>query len=883
MYSNTQLTWDELNSLLSEVERPARYTGYELNSVCKSTPVKARIALCFPDLYEIAESYVGYKLLYHIVNQQKDYAAERVNAVAHDLERLMRERNVLLWSLETRTPLRAFDVVGFTLQYELAYPTILAMLELGGISLRSQHRKEDEPLVIGGGSNATNPEPIAPFFDAFLIGDGEEAILDIAYIASLRREKKLSRLEAIHELANIDGVYVPFHYDIQYNGIHVTSIKAKSVQKQQLYTCETIPIVYRRRLADLEHLSYPVKQIQPNVKPIHERFAIEIQRGCSRGCRFCQAGMIQRPVRQRSPDKVLSIAREALDTACVDTIGLLSLSAGDYGGINYLLNELLTLCEKEHVELSLPSLRSETLTNEIATRLNAISTSGFTIAPEAGSDRLRKLINKNNDESDLINAVIAAVSAGARTIKLYFMIGLPSEEKTDLEAIVNLAKKSRIAARQINRSASITVAVSTFVPKAHTPLQWERQITVNETKAKLHYLRDKLRNHRIQIRYHDPKQSYVEGVLARGDRQLADAIEKAMRIGCRLDGWSDFFDISKWEQAFSECFKSVGITADDYLEVRDINNLLAWDHLHVGPLKKFLRRERKRALQLLSTQDCTRSDRCYACGACDRADPYKKKISLKKATTELRQIIYSAPDVSLAKTDCRQEKLKNSLNNCIENDATENQRVRIRMRYQKFGAAVYFSQLETTSHILRAIRYSRMPVCYSQGYTPRPKVSFSPACPTGISSSAEYFDCLCKQEVSPMQWVTLLNNQLAEGLHIFQADLIDEKATAVSEKIRAITYAITIDSLKIYDAQIELNQFLARTTQIMQVARKKVVHEHDVRKAVQNAILIKNELILTVSFSVKGALKIREVLNAIFSDVKSFVRAIHKKELQFEV
>ena len=848
-----------INSLIHDVDKPARYTGGEVNSVVKPGAVRARLALCFPDVYEVAESHLGFKILYEIVNDRPEYAAERVYAMWPDLERKARAANVPLWSLETFRPLAAFDVVGFTLQYELSYPTILAMLEHGGVPIRSAKRADTDPIVIGGGICAFNPEPIAPFFDAFLLGDGEEAILKTLDTIAAARAAKASRSEILVELARLDGIYVPTHFDVEYDGLSVTRLSARLGP----------PRVKRASVADLDAARFSIRPIVPNVQPVHERVAIEIQRGCSRACRFCQPGFVTRPTRQRTAQTIQELAAAGLAASGCDAVGLLSLSAGDYAPLNEVVSGILTRHQKDRVAVSLPSLRSETMTPELAERLASSSASGFTFAPEAGSERLRRVINKSSSDLDLLSAVRATVERGWRNLKFYFMIGLPTETDADLQAILDLAIRARQAARAARHDANVTVAVSTFVPKPHTPFQWEAQISIDETRTKHRFLREALRRERMTLRYHSPEQSFIEGVLSRGDRRLADAIEAIALAGARLDAWTELYDHGRWMKALRDALVPHHLVPEDFLKTRESSAPLAWDHLDAGILKKFLRKDRDSAYAERALGDCAFGAGCYACGACDLADPH---VDQSAATTvvELMPRVFAASDVPTPLTP--------SPDATQRTPSTAPAKSRLRFRFEKVGRAVHLSQLDTLNQVLRAIRQSGMPVMYSEGHVPRPRVGFSPACPTGIESLAEYFEVDCAGFPDPEIYALKLNELLPDGVRILESREIPFDTPSFNELIRSTTYTVATPAH--VDVETAVAEFVARASFWVRINRKGKPRGIDAKVCVTEAAARGRDLVLTLGFSRFGTIKVGEAAAAVLGRAVLAHSHIRKEEAE---
>lgn len=849
-----------INRLLDGVDKPARYIGGEVNSIVKEGDhIRRRIALCFPDVYEVAESHIGLKILYDIINQKEEMAAERVYALWPDLEKKARENDVPIWSLESRRPLKLFDMIGFTLQYELSYPTLIGMLEHGGVPVRTVDRGIDDPYVIGGGAGAFNPEPIAPFFDAFLLGDGEEAILDIVEALDAAKSRNATRQEVLEELARIPGMYVPSHFEIEYDGLHITKIEAVDGSVyESLRAKHGTPRITRRTVIDLDGAHYPTRPIIPNIKPVHERASIEIQRGCSQGCRFCQAGMITRPTRQRKPETVLKLAEAQIKNSGADELGLLSLSAGDYEPINYVLEQFFDRFSNENVSVSLPSMRTETMTPKLAEQVATVRKSGFTFAPEAGSERMRRVINKTNKEEDLMNAVRATVNAGWRHLKFYFMIGLPTETFVDVEAIAALGERARAEGRKIRKDINVTVSISTFVPKPHTSFQWERQIGVEETLEKQRYLRRRLKRQNIGFRWHSAEQSFLEGVLSRGDRRLADALELAAREGCRLDAWSEQHNSDQWLGVFERTLAPHGLEAAEYLEERPVKGILPWDHLDAGILKKFLMRDRKASLKEATIEDCALHDYCYACGGCDKGDPYnKQKGEDGKRLVELTPVVETAKAIK--------PRLPVMGQDVVQAAEPSNETTRLRLRFAKLGRAVHQSHLDMREFILRAMRLAGLEVRYSQGNTPRPKVSFSPACPTGVQSEAEYMDVDCIGDADARAVAELLRPKLPDGIFIINGEQIDLKSPAINSALYATSYRASFAGEISTEALREKAlAFMAADSLLVKVIRKSKARFLDARENVLDAAVVGQNLHMKLGFTNNGAtLKVFEALGAI--------------------
>ncbi|MDO4573197.1 MAG: TIGR03960 family B12-binding radical SAM protein [Clostridia bacterium] len=586
----------ELDTLLIRVEKPARYIGGEYNSIIKEEAA-LRWALCFPDVYEIGMSHLGSRILYHILNALPETACERVFAPWPDMEAALREAGLPLFSLETKRPLKSFDILGFSLLYEMGYTNILAMLDLAGIPLRAADRGEDMPLVVAGGPCACNPMPVAPFFDAILVGDGEE--LAPACSEALRRAKAagLSRSETLRELAALDGVLAP-----------------------ALAGERSAPVV-RRIVKDLNAVPFTGRPVVPYLGIVHDRVALEVMRGCTRGCRFCQAGYIYRPLRERDCDALLRTAAEQVACTGYDEVSLLSLSTGDYSGLHRLLPGIMTDMEKKRVSVSLPSLRVDAKLREDFRVMRSVRKAGLTFAPEAGTQRLRDVINKNVTEEDILSAAADAFSAGWSTVKLYFMLGLPTETDEDILGIAALSKK--VAAlfyarpkQARGKGLRLTVSVSTFVPKPFTAFQWCAQLQPEEIRRRQALLRQALKGARgVQLNCHYSDLSVLEAAFSRGDARLAGVLESAFRLGCRFDSWSEHFKPALWERAFAEN----GLGASDFAgRVYALDEPLPWDGLDMLVTKRYLQKEYARAMAGETTPDCR--TRCNGCFGKDHAD-----------------------------------------------------------------------------------------------------------------------------------------------------------------------------------------------------------------------------------------------------------------------
>ncbi|MGO9569552.1 MAG: TIGR03960 family B12-binding radical SAM protein, partial [Desulfomonilaceae bacterium] len=696
-----------------------------------------------------------------IINGQPDLYAERVFAPWTDMEAVMRENHAPLTTLETGTPLSELDLLGFSLQYELCATNVLQMLYLSGIPLHSADRRPQDPFVIGGGPGAFNPVPLSPFFDAFAIGDGEEVILELAATVARWKGEGGSREDLLGEWKKIPGVFVPALYSPG-------------------------DTVSRRITAELDETNFPSRLVVPFCETVHDRIGIEIARGCTRGCRFCQAGMLYRPVRERQAKTIVELARNNIAGTGWEEVSLLSLSAGDYSVIGHLIKGMSEDFGPEMVALSLPSLRTDTFDGEIAEQIRKVRKTGFTLAPEAGTDRLRRVINKGNTEEDLERAVTKAFSLGWQSVKLYFMVGLPHESDEDLDGIIGLIRK----ASKWARGGKITASVSTFVPKPHTPFQWAGQLSIEETIRRQQYIRRYFHKGRAQVKFHAPQGTFLEGVLARGDERLSEVIEKAFSKGARFDGWSEHLKLGLWMEAFEEG----GIDPEKCLEPRAVGGPLPWDFIDTGIHPAYFEEEWNKALTEQSTADCRFGD-CTGCGVCDF-----ETIGHKIADS----VCLNAP-----------ARLSSDL------PATEPMIRRFRLRYAKRGRMRFIGHQDLIRLFQRAFRRGGMKLDYSHGFHPHPKLKFSPPLALGLESMAEYLDFDLIDSVMNVAGISeTLKQSLPEGVDPLTLDEISLNDPPVSAKIQQVTYEITF-----WDA-VSPEEMLTRLEEFKDAPFFEIVTEH---------------------------------------------------------
>jgi radical SAM family uncharacterized protein/radical SAM-linked protein len=820
------MTHYSYQDILNLITMPSQYLGTEINTVKKDPDkVKLRIALAFPDLYEIGTSHFGIQILYSILNRQVDIAAERVFCPSIDMQQQLRDKKIPLLSLESATPLKSFDIIGFSLLYELNYTNILTILELSQIPFLAEERDESFPLIIAGGPCACNPEPIAKIFDAIVFGDGEEVCLQMSRkFMECKNDGILEKSEILRQWSLIAGVYIPSFF-----ADHIIKIEnSETIIPTPLF--ENHQIITKAVVKDLNKSHFPENPVVPFGKPVHDRLRMEIGRGCTRGCRFCQAGMIYRPVRERQSDTILNLLQKCICSTGYEDISLMSLSTGDYSGIQNLLENLMSTYQKKHIAVSFPSLRAGTLTSSLMEQIKKVRKTGFTIAPEAGSQRLRNVINKNIDEEQISETIHDAIKAGWKAIKLYFMIGLPTETEVDLNDTINFIKNIKKIKGLEKSHFKINAGFTTFIPKPHTPFQWADQASLEYSQEVISRIKKELQSKNIQVKWQQPETSRIEGLFARGDRNLTKLLIHAFKNGCRLDGWSDHFDYKKWIKSA----ENTDININFYTtRKRCTDEPLAWDHMNSRIYKKFFIEEWRNAIEEKTIQDC-REGSCHQCGVCD----FKNiQPMLNKTELQLKQ-------------------------NEMINEDKEKQIQKIEVIYSKMGQGKYFGHLELVNIFLRAIKRIGIPIQYSKGYHPMPKISFEDPLPLGMESEGERFFISIDKDFDFKNLDQQLNCMLPEGIVVMECHAVEK--VLKDENNKRIMYSIELadgyfseNKLKEYSKSEKFN--------IIKTGKKGKQKLLDMKNIVEDLkIFDHNKLLVLTSRESGKSLRPSEIIKNIF-------------------
>lgn len=902
----TELFEHPYASFLSEVSKPTRYTGSEHGTVRKDwNSVDGRVCLAFPDIYDIGMSHLGYRILYKILNDHPRLLAERCYTPWLDMQEQLQKRGLPLASLESVRPLRDFDVVGFSLQFELTYTNILLMMDLGGVPLRSADRGEDDPLVIAGGPVATHAEPMAPFFDAILVGDGEEATSEMALSWCDGKKAGKSRRERLRDLARIGGVYVPSLYRTApepKTGFHVV----------QDPDDPQIPFpIERRLLPDINAYPFPDEFPVGGPEAIFDRMSIEVARGCTEGCRFCQAGMIYRPVRERDPEQIISTVESALKKSGQDEVSLTALSTADVSCISPLIKRLVEKTAPERVSLSVASLRAYGLSEDLLDDMRKVRTAGLTFAPEAGTQRMRDVINKNVTEEQLLETAERVFSRGFDRMKLYFILGLPTEEDEDVLGIAEVGKNAMQVGKRIGKRPKVTVSVSVHVPKPHTPFQWCKMDDLHEVQRKQALLRDALRPYKsIGLRLHDSTTSELEGVLARGDRRLADVIERAYRNGAFFDSWDDQFKKKVWLEAFEH----YAIDTTPFLSTIPLDARLPWDHLDVGLEDGFLAKEYRKALSSRLSPPCGKAKGmfvhhtnaadahadqrklvCYDCGiACDMSRMREQRVGfLQQMGAEQPGQRASLPVVA----EVEPEPAKKKRPEAYRPPRPGSPPVRFRLSYRKTGPTALLGHLDFIRELPRVIRRAGVRTAYTEGFHPKPDMSFGPALALGVASLDEHIDIKLIDPPAPSELVARLNQAASLGLHFTGAaelgpqdpglaKIIDEARFLFAFSIQALEgESPSSDALEFLRSRVE--DFHARPEVVVERDVKGIKRRIDVKAGLSQLALAEPEtkawlqdagvvgatacLVAHLPLAQSGAVRPREIVEAVFGSDVPFV------------
>ena len=839
-----------LDALLTRVDKPTRYIGGEWNSVVKpAAEVDLSVALAFPDLYEIGMSHLGFRILYSLLNAMPAVAAERVFMPWIDMLGELRERGLPLTTLETRRPLAEFDLVGFSMQYELTITNVLTMLDCGGIPPRAADRGEGDPLVLGGGPVLVNPEPFADFFDLILIGEGEQAFGEMIDLYRRLRDAGRDRRAILSAIAGLEGWYAPALYDLEpepRTGLLLPRPRPGSGAPEK---------VRRRIVYDLDAAPFPEKIVVPHGDIVHDRVSWEIQRGCPVGCRFCQAGYIYRPTRERDPTRVYEGIRRSIEATGYDEFSLTSLNTGEYGAIEPLLTELMDEMEPRSVSVGLSSLHASTMTENLAAQVRRVRKTGFTIAPEAGSQRLRDVINKNLTEAQILEATRLAFEAGWTTIKLYFMIGLPTETIEDVEAQVDLAARILDQGRRIGGGrVKVTLSASTFVPKVFTPFQWFGMQSEEAFVAKQELIRRRIPRG-VQFRHHHHGESWLEGVLSRADRSVAPAIYEAWRAGAVLDGWSEHFRVEIWREAFERC----GIDADRLATCElPVDAELPWEVVDPLIRRRWLEQEYRRAREAATVVPCS-STACTACG------PFARECIKGIVAEQHWSGLELAPRTRPAPLPAAARRTEAVVSQAAEDcQAPPRPVYRYRIHFEKLSRSRFLGHLDLVRALLHGLRRAGIQLAYSKGFKPRPKISLGPALALGIASVAEYADLETHTPLMGGGDVEWVNRHLPEGLAIRAMVRLAPGARSLQEDIVRAAYRARLPGLAPQQVRQQIDRFLAQETVFIERLRKGKLRRIDLRPLVARVGVGEGgEAEFEIRFTERGSARPVEVITAI--------------------